>query len=266
MAEEKLPMVQELNIYPIKSFRGLRQNELHIDKSGAIWDRQWMLIDDKNTFISQRQMPELAKIGVAFDDVALELSVQEHGSIDFGLEEQESKEFNVKIWKAEVPAFEVSGEVSEWISKVVGKKVRLVRMSSSAKRLFDADNAESTLRFTDTRPLLVIGRASLEQLEKKANVTLSMSRFRPNIVLNHIPPHAEDGYTSINIGGMEFKASKPCTRCKITTVHPLTGAVGEEPLKTLATYRQGEKGVTFGYYYTAVKPGVIKLGAPVSPH
>src|ERR1700730_13971595 len=100
MAEEKLPMVQELNIYPIKSFRGLRQNELHIDKSGAIWDRQWMLIDDKNSFLSQRQMPELAKIGVSFDDVALELSVQEHGSVDFGLEEQEGKEFNVKIWKA----------------------------------------------------------------------------------------------------------------------------------------------------------------------
>src|ERR1035437_9499431 len=106
MAEEKLPMVQELNIYPIKSFRGLRQNELHLDKSGAIWDRQWMLIDEKNGFLSQRQIPELAKIGVAFDDVALELSVQEHGSVDFGLEEHEDKEWKVKIFKVEVPSFD----------------------------------------------------------------------------------------------------------------------------------------------------------------
>ena len=265
MAEEKLPMIQELNFYPIKSFRGLRTSEMRIDASGAQWDRQWMLIDDKNTFLSQRQLPILAKIGVAFDEASIELSVHEKGSVDFGLEEQEGKELQVKIWKAEVPAFEVSGEVSEWVSGIVGKKVRLVRMSKEAKRLWDADNADSTLRFTDSRPLLVIGRASLEQLEKKANITMSMARFRPNIVLNHIPPHAEDGYSSIQIGGMELKALKPCTRCKITTVHPLTGAVGEEPLKTLATYRQQEKGITFGYYYTAVKPGLIKLGAPVSP-
>ena len=48
---------------------------------------------------------------------------------------------------------------------------------------------------------------------------------------------------------MEFKALKPCTRCKITTVHPLTGEVGDEPLKTLATYRRQERGIMFGYYY-----------------
>jgi uncharacterized protein YcbX len=265
MADVKTPIVQELNFYPVKSMRGLRTSELQIDLSGALWDRQWMLVDDKGVFISQRQMPELAKIGVSLDEAGIELSQLEHGSVDFGLEEREGDAFQVTVWKAEVPVFEVSREVSEWVSGVLKKKVRLVRMSENAKRLWDADNADSKLRFTDSRPLLVIGRASLEQLELKAGVTLSMSRFRPNIVLNHIPAHAEDGYAGFSIGGMEFKALKPCMRCVITTVHPLTGVKGEEPLKTLATYRRVEKGIAFGYYYTAVKPGAIKLGAPVSP-
>ena len=179
MTEEKPPTIHELNFYPIKSFRGLRTSELRLDQSGAVWDRQWMLVDDKNNFLSQRQIPELAKIGVAFDESSLELSVHEHGSIDFGLEEFESKEFNVKIWKSEVPAHEVSGEVSEWISGILHKKVKLVRMSPGAKRLWDANNDDATLRLVDTRPLLVISRASLENLEKKANVTISMSTSGP---------------------------------------------------------------------------------------
>src|SRR2546423_1284126 len=136
MIEEKPPTVHELNFYPIKSFRGLRTSELQLDNSGALWDRQWMLIDDKNGFLSQRQIPELAKIGVAFDESSLELSVQEHGSIDFGLEEVEGKEMTVTIWKSEVAALEVSSEVSKWLSDVLHKKVRLVRMAPSAKRLW----------------------------------------------------------------------------------------------------------------------------------
>jgi uncharacterized protein YcbX len=265
VVEAKGPTVQELNFYPIKSFRGLRTNELRLDQSGAIYDRQWMLVDDKNVFLSQRQIPELATIGVTFDEASLELARADHGSIDFGLEEHAGPEFTVSIWKSEVPAFEVSEEVSQWISEVLKRKVRLVRLSSTAKRLFEADNPNSTLRFVDQRPLLVIGRASLEQLEKKAQVTLSMSRFRPNIVIKDIPAHAEDTYTSFTVDGLEFKALKTATRCKITTVHPLTGVVGEEPLKTLATYRRQEKGITFGCYYTQVRPGMIKIGAPVLP-
>lgn len=260
------PVVQELHFYPIKSLRGLRTNELNFDLSGALYDRQWMLVDDKQTFVTQRQHPELAKIGVVFDQYGVELSQGEHGEIDFALEEQEGPEFQVKVWKHEMPAYEVSGEVSKWFSDYLGKKVRLVRMSPNAKRLWDPENPQSTLRFTDQRPLLVIGRASLEQLELKAGVSIAMSRFRPNIVLNHIPAHAEDTYKSIQIEGIEFKAVKPSTRCTITTVHPLTGERGEEPLKTLATYRRGEKGITFGYYYAPVKAGAIKLGAPVLPH
>lgn len=266
MNDEKLPTVHDLYFYPIKSFRGLRTGELRLNSSGPLLDRQWMLVDEKNSFLTQRQIPELAKFGVSLDESSLELSLQEFGSSDFGLEEHEDKEFNVTIWKTEVPAFEVSGEVSEWLSKVLSKKVKLVRLSANAHRGFDEELPERTMRFVDQRPLLVIGRASLEQLEKRAGVGISMSRFRPNIVISNILAHAEDTWAGFKIGNLNFKALKPSTRCKVTTVHPLTGVMGEEPLKTLATYRQMEKGLHFGYYYAHLNDGLIKIGAPVSPH
>lgn len=257
--------VSELYFYPIKSFRGLRTGELRLEKSGPQWDRQWMLVDDKNGFLTQRQMPELARIGLLMDDASIELSLQGHDSIDFGLEEKTGDAFAVKVWADEVPAYEVSPEVSEWLSAVLKKKVKLVRMSDAAQRASKV-RPESRLRFVDQQPLLVISRGSLEQLELKAGVRLAMSRFRPNIVINHAAAHEEDHWSGFKIGNIEFQALKPCTRCKITTVHPLTGEVGEEPLKTLATYRRIEKGIAFGYYYAHLQEGLIKLGAPVSPH
>ena len=35
------------------------------------------------------------------------------------------------------------------------------------------------------------------------------------------------------IGDVEFRGAKLCSRCKVTTIDPMTGTFGEEPLKTM---------------------------------
>src|SRR6476661_3380485 len=113
--------IKDLYFYPIKSFRGLRTNELYMDKMGPRFDRQWLLVDKENRFITQRTMPLLAKIGLRMaDDIEIELSTPELGTSEFALAEREGDEFQVQIWKDQVPAFEVSGEVSDWLSEAVG--------------------------------------------------------------------------------------------------------------------------------------------------
>lgn len=257
--------ISELYFFPIKSFRGFKVSELKIDADGPRYDRQWMLVDENDKFITQRQMPQLAKISVHMEeDAFIELSQDGYDSVDFGLEEQEEEELQVKIWDDEVPAYEVNTEVSEWLSKVLKKKVRLVRLSPEAKRAFGEDS-EQSVRFVDQKPLLVVSEASLKQLEAKSQQTLSMLRFRPNIVVTGSEAHSEDQWKSFQVKSLEFKALKACTRCKITTLQPLTGEAGEEPLKTLATYRKGPKGLEFGYYYAHNKEGVLRVGDVVSP-
>lgn len=256
-----MPTIKELHFYPIKSFRGLRVHELSLDKMGPRFDRQWMLVDENNRFLTQRQLPLLARIGLRMEeDFGVELSAGDLGTVDFGLEEREGDEFNVTVWKDQVPAFEVSGEVSAWLSEFTGQKVRLVRLSENAKRAFRPDFPERSIRFVDQQPLLVVSTASLKGLEAKAGVTLAVTRFRPNIVVEGASEHEEDTWPGFQAGSLKFRALKPCTRCKITTVHPLTGAMGEEPLKTLMTYRRGEKGVMFGYYYAHLNEGRLKVG------
>ena len=51
-----------------------------------------------------------------------------------------------------------------------------------------------------------------------------MERFRPNIVLETDKAWAEDGWASIEIGGVTFDLVKPCARCIMTTQDQTTGS------------------------------------------
>ena len=146
---------------------------------------------------------------------------------------------------------------------MLSKKVRLVRLSDNARRGFSTDLPERHIRFVDQQPLLVLSVASVAQLEARIQQKMSVLRFRPNIVVEGTEAHAEDKWQQFSVGGLVFVPLKPCTRCKITTVHPLTGEVGEEPLRALAEYRKGKKGVEFGFYYAHTGEGQISLGSQI---
>jgi uncharacterized protein YcbX len=246
------PEISRLFFYPIKSFRGVETKTMKLTPQGAEWDRKWMLVDAKNQFITQRTMPQLARIGVDWiDDSSVELMQNGETLCDFGLNEQEGEQLTVTVWKDQVPAFEVSSEVSEALSQVLDKPVKLVRMADECKRLG---------RFGDSQPLLVLSEESNKGLEELAKTSLSIVRFRPNIVIRHCLPHSEDIWNSISAGSLTLRRIKPSTRCKIAQIHPLTGEVGEEPLKTLMTYRQIENKIAFGQYYGNDQSGEIRVG------
>ena len=103
------------------------------------------------------------------------------------------------------------------------------------------------------------------QLEKP----LPMARFRPNIIFKGENPFEEDKFKTIVIGNNKFSCVQNCARCKMTTVDQEKGEfAGEEPLKTLNTYRKqknivGEgSGVTFGIHlieYASLSDEVRKI-------
>ena len=80
-------------------------------------------------------------------------------------------------------------------------------------------------------------------------VPLPMDRFRPNLVLEGLPPYGEDALDDLVAGDVRLRRVKPCTRCAITTTNQATAEVeGDEPLRTLKSYRWDKalRGVTFG--------------------
>jgi uncharacterized protein YcbX len=128
-----------------------------------------------------------------------------------------------------------------------------VRFDAAHRRPSDpawTGSAPAYARFADGFAMLAISTASLDDLNSRLGKALPMNRFRPNLVLEGLPPYGEDGLGEFCIGDeVRLRAVKPCTRCAITTTDQETGLVdGVEPLQTLKTYRWNRalRGVAFG--------------------
>jgi len=155
----------------------------------------------------------------------------------------------VSIWDSEhVLAVRVSDEADRWFSDALGKPCHLVYMPEATHRTVDPAYARPTdaVSFADGYPYLLIGQASLDDLNQRLPDPIGMERFRPNIVVEGSLPYEEDSWQQFSVGELDFSGVKPCARCVLTTIDPATGERGPEPLRTLTTYRQYKHKILFG--------------------
>jgi len=151
--------------------------------------------------------------------------------------------------------------------------VRLVYMDAVAHRPTNPEWAEGhETSFSDGYPVLVTNTASLaainEHIKQAGYSPVGMDRFRPNVVIDADTPWAEDEWNSLQIGEVTLDLVKPCTRCIVTTLDPLTGERRPEPvLKVLKALRMSpdprNKGVLFGVNAVVRQGGAIAVGARV---
>ncbi|MGD2117948.1 MAG: MOSC domain-containing protein [Chromatiales bacterium] len=238
----------QLRIYPVKSLRGISLTEADIDARGLQWDRHWMLVDGEGKFMSQRRLPAMALISTAFAADGVTLSANGHADLLLPFENSSTQHMPVEIWQDKLDAPLVGQYADDWLRAVLDADVHLVSMPTDQVRPVDPDFAATTDQtgFSDGFPFLLIGQASLDDLNNRLDEPLPMTRFRPNLVVDTAEAFAEDNWQLIRIGDVEFRVVKPCSRCIITTVNPDTGERGAEPLKTLGRYRRHDNKVFFG--------------------
>lgn len=261
--------LQDIYIYPIKSLGGIRLEESKLEERGLKFDRRWMLVDKEGMFLSQRTFPEMALLQVEVGEESLVVFHKKDNvhRIQVPFLPQSDIFKSVQIWEDEVIGQIVGEKVSKWFSGILGMECDLVIMPESTERKLSpkyAVNNES-VGFADAMPYLLIGQASLDGLNSKLEKAVPMDRFRPNLVFSGGLPFEDDAWDKIKIGEAEFKITKPCARCVMTTVNQETAEKGKEPLKTLATFRTFDNKVMFGQNMLLLKGDKIKVGDEVVP-
>lgn len=119
--------------------------------------------------------------------------------------------------------------------------------------------------FTDVAPKCVhiVNLASLRELERVVGRSLDPLRFRPNVVIDGVPPWSELGWLEkdIVIGPVRLSVFKRTKRCDATNVDPATGARDAGiPAALLRTWGHAD----FGVYARISSPGVVGDGDQVS--
>lgn len=255
--------VSELFIYPVKSLGGIAVYSAMITSTGFQYDRRWMLVDEHNCFISQREIPLLALLQTSITTEGIKVQHKHtYESFTIPFQPQKQERIDVQIWDDMCEAQLVSEEADQWFSAVLSFPCRLVYMPDDSIRKVDTEYAfrNEITAFSDGFPFLLIGQSSLDDLNNRLAEPLPINRFRPNIVFTGGDAFEEDMLDHLIINGVHFFVVKPCARCTITTTDQQTSDKGKEPLATLSTYRRKDNNIYFGQNLLHNGGGMINAG------
>lgn len=257
----------QINVYPVKSVGGFSAVLANVEPRGLQHDRRWMVVDKKGRFLTQRALPRMALISVDLTPSGLILSAPGMEPLRLPFEPEDSaRRQTVQVWKSICEAVPVDEAADGWFGEFLGVPCRLVFMPDETRRPVNPEYSagEGIVSFADGYPLLLLGEASLSDLNARLEQPVPMNRFRPNLVVSNSASYAEDGWTKIRIGDVTFHGVKPCDRCSLIMVDQATGvAGGPEPLKTLASYRLQDQKVLFGRLLIPDGAGTVRVGDSV---
>ena len=248
-----------LQVYPVKSCAGVALDASLLIETGLEFDRTWMVVGADGGFVTQRQLPRMVLVRPQLKTFEMVLRAPGMLALHVALDTVE-KPVRVRVWDDEVAAFDMGDLCAQWFSDFLGQALRLVRFDPaqrrlSARRWSGAIEAENT--FTDGFPILVASTAGLDELNRRllaqGEAAVTMARFRPNLVLDGLDAHGEDGLDEIVFdtpdGPVRLKLVKPCARCPIPDIDPASAETGHAVGDTLAGYRADARldgQITFG--------------------
>ncbi len=253
--------VTALYLYPIKGCAGIRVDRADVAARGFAGDRRWMIVDDDGKFVTQRTCPQLALVRTALADDAFTLTAPALPALRLPARHEQGTRREVQVWSHTGGAV-VHAAGSDWVSRHLGAPHALVYMPDDHRRPVNPERARpgDVVSFADAYPFLLISEASLADLNGRLPTPITMTRFRPSIVVTGCSPFAEDGWAQLRIGAVGFRGVKRCDRCVVTTIDPETGVGGVEPLRTLATYRREDGKVWFGMNLIQDGLGALTVG------
>ena len=248
-----------LNVYPVKSCAGVPLEESLLVETGLEFDRAWMVVDPQGLFVTQRDLPRMALVRPQLKQLEMVLRAPGMLALHIALDTVEAPT-RVRVWDDDVAAYDMGDLAAQWFSDFLGRPLRLVRFDPEQRRLSSRDwtgEIEAENAFADGFPLLVASQAGLDELNRRLAAAgagaVTLQRFRPNLVLDGLDANGEDHVDEVSFdtpeGPVRLKLVKPCARCTIPDVDPLSAEQGHAVGDALAAYRADARmqgAITFG--------------------
>jgi uncharacterized protein YcbX len=257
-----------LLFYPVKSMRGVEAEVLELGPRGPTHDREFMVVDEANRFVTQRNAPALATLTARVDGATLALGDDDGVALSVPLD-VEGPRRDVTVWRDTVSAIDCGDAAATWLEARLQHPCRLVRMPGSTIRPLDpkfSPRPGAQTGFADAYPVLLTNASSLDALNRELPHALGMERFRPNVVVTGAPEWAEDEWLVVQVGAVTFDLVKPCARCAVITTDQRSGEKpdGTTPLTVLAASRTLPPfGAIFGQNAVHRSSGTLRVGDPL---
>ncbi len=203
------PTLRSVLIYPLKALDPLIAGDARIDPGGALEnDRRWAMRDRAGRFINGKKNERVSLVRSRYRMHPFSVFLKAEGMGD----------------EAVFLMPEESRLAGEWLTRFLGVDVAMQENSAGG---FPDDTAA----FGPT----IVSQATLETVAswypglEAADI---LRRFRPNLLIDGVPPFWEDrlygakgGSCPFSIGGVKFLGINPCARCVVPTRDPVSADV-----------------------------------------
>ncbi|MDB4986577.1 MAG: uncharacterized protein JWN04_1755 [Myxococcaceae bacterium] len=258
-----------LFVYPLKSARGIALPEAQLTDRGLAHDRRFMLVDPAGRFLTQRELPTMARLSTALhqpDASSGELELTFEGErLRVPLRPTVGAMRRVRVFGDELDALDLGVAAQQFLGRALRREASLVYMPEGTQRQVDPTRAKpgELVGFADGFPYLLANESSLAALNRELDDDVPMTRFRPNFVIAGVPAYSEDEFGELTIGGIPFVALKPCSRCVIVNTDQASGARAKGPLEGLLRSHTIGNRPMFGQNLVARSVGTVRVGDAV---
>uniref|UniRef100_A0A182JK47 Molybdenum cofactor sulfurase n=1 Tax=Anopheles atroparvus TaxID=41427 RepID=A0A182JK47_ANOAO len=273
------PRLVEICLYPVKSCGAFHvgngsgdgsvntQLSWPLSATGLRYDREFVIVDDHGTAMTQKKLPELCRIRPTIDLQLYQLTLQhpdaegclvldlENGGREAASGKQPIRLCQTKVCTDAVNGVDCGDQAAEWICLTLGVSgLRLLRQSPYETRLQRRTAKELSLN--NQAQLLLVNRTSVRWLAEKVDewdeledappLDALVDRFRGNLIIETSRPLEEMDWERVVIGECLFTVDGPCTRCQMICIDQATGKRTAEPLRTISREFGGK--IRFGMY------------------
>jgi uncharacterized protein YcbX len=99
-------IVEEIRIYPVKALRGHALPASDVEPWGLDHDRRWMVVKPDGGFLTQRELPAMARIVAHTTGDELTLVADTGDALRVTVPVNQAGRRQVQVWADEVPALD----------------------------------------------------------------------------------------------------------------------------------------------------------------
>lgn len=252
-----MPRIAWINAAPVKglALQTLEATELTID--GVPGDRCFHVVDARGRMINGKRLGRLVRVAAAWDSGRLTLMWPDGSTVTGTVALGEP--IGSSFYGRPRPGRIVDGPWAAALSELAGEPVRLVQ---SARAGTGVDRGRGGA-------VSLLSIASLAALGDAASAgSLDQRRFRMTFGIDGIDAHDEDAWLDrdVRIGDAVVRPAGNTGRCLVTGQDPDTGVADVDTLAALRRIRPAgtTEPLALGVHGAVVRPGLVRLGDPVS--
>lgn len=239
--------ISRINVTPVKSLRLHHPDVLWLDRHGAVDDRRFLLVDERQRLYNGNRDAALVCAEATWDACSRRLAITVPGVGTVAEDVVRGSPTVVDVYGRQVRGHTVEGPWGPALSELVGRSLTLVER-------------EQGVFGTDIRPVTLISQASLDLLDGDGR------RFRMLLEIEGL--HALEEATwrdrRLHVGDATLLVGRPTPRCAFPSADPDTGRRDRDVLRELTSARGNVQGQPcLGVYAEVIKPGLVRVGDDV---